>query len=359
MATYDPLGPLAGINPLLGLVINPLVAALNGSVSISSNLALNGVLYGNASGPIQATAAGSSNMVLATTSSASPPAFSATPTVNSLTTASNLSVGGTGTVTGTLIGSSNATVAGTATVTGTIIGSSNETVAGTLGVTGTFTESSNATIGGTLGVTGTLTASSNATITGTITGSSNANITGILSVTSSAVVTGGISGLNLTVTSSAQIGTKTNSASTLTVAAGNIIGATGFLALQSNTADVRLGTPAFRFTAFNGSTWSIDPDTAPGGTNWTGNVSFITASPLAVNAGIVQSVSGQTSSQRKSYGMGSSGPGIYFGSSVPTITAVQGSLFFNVGGSSTTSLYCAMPNSGGASSSNWAPVSIL
>ncbi len=60
----------------------------------------------------------------------------------------------------------------------------------------------------------------------------------------------------------------------------------------------------------------------------------------------------------KVFGMGSSGPGFYWGSSVPTIAGVQGSLMINTGGSSTATLYVAAPNAGTASSSNWAPVTL-
>lgn len=56
---------------------------------------------------------------------------------------------------------------------------------------------------------------------------------------------------------------------------------------------------------------------------------------------------------------GSSGPFIAFGASTPTAACITGSLFLNAGGSSTTSLLVCIPNSGGASSSNWDTFSLI
>lgn len=85
----------------------------------------------------------------------------------------------------------------------------------------------------------------------------------------------------------------------------------------------------------------------------TGSSALRTSSTITSSAGGIVSMSGLTSSQRTAFTMGSSGPTIQFGSSIPTSACVAGSIFLNAGGSSTTVLYVCMPNSGTASSSNW------
>jgi hypothetical protein len=85
---------------------------------------------------------------------------------------------------------------------------------------------------------------------------------------------------------------------------------------------------------------------------------IISTNALTPITGVVQARSGGTSSQRIAFSMGSSGPNIQFGSSIPTSAALAGSIFMNVGGSSVQLMYVAVSNSGGASSSNWAPVTL-
>jgi hypothetical protein len=111
----DPLGPLAGVSPFLSNVFNQVVNLVTGVMTdqpvtladgltvkggitsstgiTSSAFSQDGVLYGTSSGGIAATAAGSSNTVLASTSSTVPPAFTATPTVTSITTTSSAQIG--------------------------------------------------------------------------------------------------------------------------------------------------------------------------------------------------------------------------------------------------------------------------
>lgn len=81
-------------------------------------------------------------------------------------------------------------------------------------------------------------------------------------------------------------------------------------------------------------------------------------SSTITSSGVITADSGLTSSQRTAFSIGSSGPTIQFGSSIPTSAALPGSLFINVGGSSVQLLYVAAPNAGTASSSNWAPVTL-
>ncbi len=136
------------------------------------------------------------------------------------------------------------------------------------------------------------------TATNTITGSSNAIIAGTLSLT-------GVGLLSF---------------------AGNV------------TGTIRAGTGSLVFQP------------SSGGVN---HMTLANSGGLSLSSGFMTTVSTATSSQRTAYGMGSSGPNIQFGSSIPTSAAVAGSIFLNAGGSSTTCLYVAVQNAGSASSSNW------
>jgi hypothetical protein len=82
-----------------GTVSNPVTVAQGGTGV--ATLALNGVLYGNGTSPVQVTTAGGANSVL--TANAGAPSFSSTPTVTSVTTTG-------GAVIGTKITSYNAQV---------------------------------------------------------------------------------------------------------------------------------------------------------------------------------------------------------------------------------------------------------
>lgn len=76
--------------------------------------------------------------------------------------------------------------------------------------------------------------------------------------------------------------------------------------------------------------------------------------------GPLTSVRQNTSSTVKAFAMGSSGPGIFFGSSIPAGISgvVPGSLFLNAGGSSVQLLYVWCGSSGSTSSSGWTPVTL-
>lgn len=123
------------------------------------------------------------------------------------------------------------------------------------------------------------------------------------------------------------------------VAISSALSVTGAITGSSNFSVAGTGTITGKITGSSGLATSSNATIAG---------SMIASSQIAAQ-------SAATSSQRIGIALGSSGPNIQFGSSIPTSACLVGSLFLNTGGSSTTPLYVCMPNGGTASSSNWGP----
>lgn len=102
--------------------------------------------------------------------------------------------------------------------------------------------------------------------------------------------------------------------------------------------------------------------TASSAVSITGNLTLsgvvsggLTSSGALKSSSVVHAQNNSSTSSTPVQGiqLGSSGPGIYFGTGTPVLACTVGSLYLNAGGSSGTAAYLCIPNSGGASSSNW------
>lgn len=84
----------------------------------------------------------------------------------------------------------------------------------------------------------------------------------------------------------------------------------------------------------------------------------VSASTLTASTGVNADVASPSSGALRAFSMGSSGPQILWGASIPTASAVAGSIFLMTNpASSNLAMYVQAGNgTGGGSSSNWIPV---